>query len=302
MIILAAALAVAGAAYFTVNWWFARGAWKNATNIQRANARIEEARRRDERGRLRDRLTLALARRGYQGELTPAVIAAGYLYVLCALLLRLVGVGGLVGALGALPVATLAAFGILGQLAARRRRLFRRQLLQALTLLAGQIEAGSGPQRALEQIIPSLQDPLGAELAGVMNATVASKDLVGAMRDLYTRYPSRAFAMFVAALEIDKMQGGSLAPALRQAADILDREFSLGEETRAEISQTRGEFFAMLGILALIAVSMIAGGDETAKAAYRSPLGLIGIVGGGAWAGLGVWMMLRLLNKAKGDA
>lgn len=296
---LLVSICVGFAAYALVGWYYAHSALRSMTAIERANAQIADARRKETRPKPKERLQQELARRGYRGDLTPVLAAMTFVYLISILILRALGVGDLVGVAIALPLSLGVAVAGLSQMVTRRRRKFNVQLLQALTLLAAQVEAGNGAQRAIEQIIPSLQDPIRAELAATMDATVASKDLVGAMRDLERRYPSKAFRMFIAALEIDQAKGGRLEPALRQAAATLQRDFDLSKEAQAEISQTKAEFVAIVGIIGLITVSMVVGGGQTARDAYFNPVGLIFVVIALANFGLGIARALKIFAGVK---
>ena len=232
----------------------------------------------------------------------PLFVGATLMYALVMLIMIGLGLNAAVAGVLAVAVCFLTVWGILRAIVERKRRLFRRQLLQALTLMASQIEAGSGPKRALEQIVAQLEDPLGEELGAALAQTVASKDLVGALRDLSVRYPSRAFSMFIAAMEIDEMQGGSLAPALRQAAALLSRDFELVEEAQAELSQTRSEFFIVTGIIGFICVFMFEAGGQAAHDAYTSFIGIVILSIFIANFAFGIFRVLKLLSKAKGKS
>lgn len=301
MTYLILSLCAAFAAYALVGWYYAHSALRNMTAIERANAQIEEAKRKENRPKPKDRLRRELTARGYTGDLTPVLAGMTFLYLVLVLALRMIGLPDLVGVLVALPLSVAAAVFGLNTMVTRRRRKFNQQLLQALTLLAAQVEAGNGAQRAIEQIIPSLQDPLRSELSAAMDATVASKDLVASMRDLEARYSSRAFQMFIAALEIDQAKGGRLEPALRQAAATLQRDFDLSKEAVSEISQTKMEFVSIVGIISVITVTMVLSGGDSSVEAFTNPFGIIVSTVALANFGLGIYRSLKIFGKARGD-
>lgn len=274
-----AAIAAGGAAFFAVSWWIARRSYRSMTAIERANAQIEEDRRRDTRLSWRGRVAEGLATIGYRGSLAPIAVGAGFCYLAIAGLLTLVGFGGLWAALAAAPIAILGAYGGLQSLERRRLNAFNSQLMQALELLAGQLEGGSGIGRALEQILPSLHDPLRREFEATLDKTVAAMPLVEAMQELAERYPSGAMDMFVAALELDRRQSVNLSPAIRQAAAMLRRNFELTSEGRAEIAQTRLEFFIVSAIIGGIIAMLVFSGDPQQQQVYRSGIGLVTVLG-----------------------
>ena len=299
MTILIAAILAGGAAYFAVTSIITKQQLKTMTYIETANAEIAAAKRRKDRVTVKQRIANYAARQGWVGNLPPVIAAGCAAYLLSAVALKIAGVGGIVGAVLAVPVGAVLVMIGSNYMANKRQALFRRQLMTALTLAAAQIESGSGPQRALEQITPNLPNPLGAEFNRALNAAVASKDLIGEFSKLRQRYPSKAIDMFVLAMEISTVQGGSLAPALRQAASGLQREFELVEEANAELAQTKSEFYAIAALILMIGVSTVLGGDASTRAAYTTPIGMAGAVFAGLNYSFGCWRALRIIGKPK---
>jgi len=294
-------LGAAGAAFFLVRGIQGKAALRSMTNLEVLRAERDAATARENRMPARQRANEMLRRNGYDGDLFPVVAAMGFLYLFAIVLLRVIGLAYPYGAFVALPAAVGIAGSVVAVAARRRRRKFNQQLVELLDLLASQVASGHGAHKALTIVVPTMQEPLRAEMSGVLEDYRATKDLVGALTLLAEKYPSRAMAMFVSALEIDRAEGQAIGPALKQAADLLKRDFALAAEANAEISQTRGEFFGVIGILGLIAGKMIFGSGSQAGHAYTSGVGLIVLVVGFANVLFGIWRFLRLLNSARGD-
>jgi Flp pilus assembly protein TadB len=296
---LLAIAAAAGATYFFVMWVWSLNAHRQMTGLERTNAEIEEARRRENRLPVRQRFREYLRVRGYQGSLAPLLLAWAFGYLMVIAVLQLFGVNLLVGLLAGAPVTLLLSFAVLVSFQGRRRRLFNRQLLQLFTMLAAQLEAGSGPTRALEQVLPSLRDPLRGELTKVLESTVAAKPLVEAMHDMAEVWPSRAMSMFISALDLDNETHATLAPALRQAAAIIQRNEELISEAQAELAQTKMEFYIVAGVIGLLAVWLIFSGDAQTRAAFVTPAGFIALmlaVTNYCWGLFRAW---RLFNRVR---
>lgn len=292
------AMAIAGAGYFCWALWYTRKTLYKMTAIERANARINEAKAREQRKPVGERLRLALHRYGFitDLEVSLAVIIIG------ALAITAVFVGiGIPQVLALTMAVPSTVFGVMwfGSIVGSRRQVaFNKQLVQALNLIAAAVEAGNGITRAIESVIPTLNDPLRRELSAAMDAAVASKNIVDPLRDLVERYPSRGLEMLVAALEIDQEKGGKIEPALRQASEALARDFELGAEATAEISQTRSEFFTVIAIMGFIMVGMVGSGGDQVTAAYKSPMGVIaGIILVPNFL-FGVYRAMRMLGRA----
>lgn len=300
-LVVPAAVAFGACVFFIWTWVASRSRYSSATAIERASAEIEDARAREDRPGPRELLRAWLLRKGWYYDLTPLVSLWLLVYVVGGVALSLIGLPTVLTVILALPVSCGVAFISLSRLSDLRRRAFNRQLLQALRQLTGKIEGGVGPQRALEQVTPSLPEPLRGEMTAALEATVASKDLVGALQDLEARFPSRALAMVIAAFEMDRDKGARIEPALRQAGEILEREFELAGETAAELSQTKMEFYGIIGIIGTITLVMLMGGPAIAQQAYHSALGIVILAMFGGWFAVGILRAVRIFNKARGD-
>ena len=291
------ALLVGGTVYFLVNWWVAMREHRRMTEIEKRNAQIEDDKRVKARRNPKEHFVKVLTKYGYKGDIGTALVGMGFLYLVVTVALAIIGINGIVGAIVGLPATAGTSFGVLSWARTRRHLKFNVQLMQALTLLAGQLESGNGPTRALEQIIPSLQDPLRSELTQVLNSTIASQSIVEALGELVERYQSRALAMYIAALSLEG--SGQIAPALRQAANILQRDFELAEEAMAELSQTKAETIGVVCIVVGIAVIVYTGGDAATRAAYVTPVGIMAVVGGAANFFFGIFRAVRIFQKVK---
>ena len=300
MIPLLVAVAGAAAAYFLVSYVLTRASYKRVSQsrVQLAYLAIEDAERSTTaslRDRLADRLTIA----GWYGGFAPIVTAVGFMYAVCVVVMYVVGFNQLLGVVAGIPTCVAVVAMVVMRISTRRQFAFQRQLMPALGMLASQIEAGNGAERALEQILPSLEDPLGAELQEALASTV-TEDLVQALHRVGKRYPSRAYTLFLAALEVDQRQGGELAPALREASSMLQRQFELSEEAQAEVAQAKMEFYIVAGIVGLIAVSMLTSDDDVIRGAYTSTAGIVGLGIGFTLAAWGFYRAMKVLRQAKG--
>lgn len=293
------ALAVGTSAYFLVSYALTKVSYRKVarSRVLMAQMVIAEAEQRRDL-KLLDRLTGRIRLAGWTGGLAPIVTAVGFLYAVCVLLVSLTGINEVVGVVLGIPICIGVVSLVVMRIAFRRQSAFQRQLMPALAMLAAQIETGSGAERALESILPSLEDPLGEELNAALAATV-TMELVESLKEVEKHYPSRAFTLFLAALEIDRLQGGSLAPALREAASMLERQFELTQEAQAELSQAKSEFYGVIVILSLVALPLLTSGDPTIRSAYFSPTGLTALTFVGILAGLGVLRASKIFKMAK---
>lgn len=298
---LLAAISVGATVYFIIGWYSTRKMLRTMTHIERANAVIAEAKRREQSPGLRGWVARQLRTHGYNGDLTPALLAITVGYLGLAVVLQIFGMTGLVGLGVALVTTVFTVLWVLERQTLRRVRMFNRQLLQMLDLLIPQLAQGTGPHRALEKVVSNLQDPLRSEFQLALDASVASKSLVTALQELQERYPSKAFRLFLAALEVDELRGGRLEPALQEAATSLRRDYELSEEALAEVSEARLELFGIIGVIVFIAITMIFSGGPSATNAYTSTLGIIVLGVTGINFIIGVRSSFKLLARARGN-
>lgn len=301
LILIVTALAVGAASYFGFLAVYLRRQYnRGMTAIEKAQAEREEFQRREQLGATYDeRLRNELRRRGYTGEPLPVVVGGALVYLLIIAIGRGLDIPVVVSVLAAVPASIAAALFGLRNLNTRRNRLFNRQFVSALSLLAAQLETGAGLPRAIENVTPSLDEPLRSEFMAV-SAAGAATDITVPLEELRKKYPSRALDMTVSAVRLSATTGGSLAPVLREAANLLRDEFALAEEAVAEISQVRGEFFLIVGIILFIVLSIVSGADSEMRDGLFSPVGIIFLTIGAANFAWGIKRALSYFSDAKG--
>lgn len=297
--IIAAAIAGGGAVFFLMQAWITTSTRKRGGRLAQAYAVLEEESIAESQVSALDRVRFALARKGYTGTLGPIALSLSLIYVLSALALTL-KVAPIIALVLAAPVSAGVVWMFSQRITAKRKLAFDRQLLNALNQLAGIVEAGIGVQRGLEQVALSQPDPLHTELLVAVQRAQVTRDLIGALADLGERYPSRAYNLFLAALEIDQDLGAPAAPALKQAAATLQRDFDLWEEANAEIAQSKMEYYAILALTVAIVLGVIAQQPET-LGMFTSGAGLVFALLGLANAAFGVFRCQSLFRSVSED-
>lgn len=295
------ALAAAATAFFAARWLFDIQAERSKTEIQKRREQIDFERVQAERKTFKERIVDTADTYGWEGGLTLPLAAIGFVYLVTAAGLTLLGIDGVVGIIVAVPASIALVTGAAKAAQTKRRRQFNRQLVQALELFASQLRAGAGPKRSIALVVSSLPEPLQTEMAWVVSQSDTNRSLGDALAELGQRYPSKAMRLFVAAIRIDEIQGAEIAPALEQAADTVRKEFELSSEAQAELAQSRYEFFGILGLMGFILWLLVGNADPTTKAVYTSPTGIMWLTIGAANFAFGIWRVMRILNRARGD-
>ncbi len=93
----------------------------------------------------------------------------------------------------------------------RRCTQFTDQMVDALTILANGIKAGSNPQESMKRVVEIMGNPISQEFAQVLYQMQVGDSFESALNDLGNRIPRPDVQMFVTSINILKETGGNLA-------------------------------------------------------------------------------------------
>lgn len=93
----------------------------------------------------------------------------------------------------------------------KRCNVFVDQMVDALTIMANGIKAGSNPQQSMQSVVDIMANPIKSEFAQVITQTQFGQSFEEALVDLAERVPRQDVVMFVTAINILKETGGNLA-------------------------------------------------------------------------------------------
>lgn len=299
MIWVLVGLAATGTVFFLLSWLHELKRVRSLGYIEARKLEIEERIRKERQGSGRDRLTVWLTDRGYDGDPAPLVMTVTFSYLLISAFLTLLGVGSLLAFIIAVPV--VAATTMLVLEISYRRRVERgtRQIMVVLRNVIGYLGAGSTPQQAFLKAANDIGNPLRADLLNALAGQVGAVGLGSVMAPLAEYYPDPATRLMIAALEVNDDVGAPLIPTLKQAEELIRKKTELSAEAVAEVSQARFEFMGITVVIGVIALMLLFGGGPTAANAYSSPLGIVMLSLGGLNFFFGVYSTLRNLARAK---
>lgn len=93
----------------------------------------------------------------------------------------------------------------------KRCNAFVDQMVDALTIMANGIKAGSNPQESMRRVVEIMNNPIKAEFTQVLQQMQVGDSFEGALNDLGMRIPKADVQMFVTAINILKETGGNLS-------------------------------------------------------------------------------------------
>ena len=286
------------AVYFLISYISSRRSLNSMNYIDVRNAQIEEDLLNERKLSLPKKIEQSLNGFGYSGNYLPLLAGITLLYLITSLFLTIIGVGNIIGVIISLPMSIGLTLITLSTLKKKSIARFERQLLQVLSVVVGYLEAGDVPTMAFYKAIRLVDDPLRGAFEKALASKIGSETLATVIEPLAKDYPSKSMFMLITALKIDDKVGAKLAPALRQAQKILERQFELSEEGKAEIAQAKSEFYAISIILFGIGLFLMVSTGDLTRNAYTSSLGIIVLSIALANYGLGVYRALKIFSKA----
>lgn len=299
--ILGTCLLVGGSAFFAIRWSQIWRVEARKTELQKRREEIDYQTSLSNRQSLGAKIKRVFSDYGWEGDVTPLLMVSGVLYLVMVSVLSIIGIQGVPRAILALPASLLIVGGISASAANKKKRLFNKQLMQALDLFAAQLKSGLSSVRAMEQTLPSLPQPLRGEMAIALEKYRASAKLGDALAEVQERFPSRAMQMLVVSVRIDEERGGRMADALEQAADNVRKDFELGAEAQAELAQEKAQFYGIVLILGIFSYITLIRADENTMKSFTTMPGSAIIFIAAANAVFGIFRTLRVFSKAKGE-
>ena len=299
--ILGTCLLVGGSAFFAIRWSQIWRVEARKTELQKRREEIDYQASLSNRQSLGAKIKRVFSDYGWEGDVTPLLMVSGVLYLVMVSVLSIIGIQGVPRAILALPASLLIVGGISASAANKKKRLFNKQLMQALDLFAAQLKSGLSSVRAMEQTLPSLPQPLRGEMAIALEKYRASAKLGDALAEVQERFPSRAMQMLVVSVRIDEERGGRMADALEQAADNVRKDFELGAEAQAELAQEKAQFYGIVLILGIFSYITLIRADENTMKSFTTMPGSAIIFIAVANAVFGIFRTLRVFSKAKGE-
>jgi tight adherence protein B len=305
--LLVALLALALAAAAQGSWLLLRGSFGEGRTLRRRLARIAagaEPKSGGEASSALDSLIDArlpwLRRRllAARAPFTPIQMLLGSLALsLAFLVLTSLSGAPLLLALAAAGWGGLAApLLLLSWLAERRRQLFRTQLPQTVDLMARSLQAGHPVNTAMLVAAQQMPDPMGPELALVLDEMNYGLGRDAALRKLIQRFPLAELRMLAATLEVTRETGGNVAEVFLKLADTMRAKAQLRRKVLAISAEGRLTFWIVSALPFAVAGAIIAMRPGYYTEVMADPLFLPLMCGPPLLLALGAAMIWRMVN------
>ena len=122
---------------------------------------------------------------------------------------------------------------------AKRAQAFERQLPEALSLIAGSLEAGHTFLRAVEMMVEEIEAPMSEEFERLLSETRLGDPLMDALDRMNERLAIPDLAWVIQALRIQQTVGGKLADLLNTLAEFMRQREEIRREVRVLTAEGR---------------------------------------------------------------
>ena len=223
------------------------------------------------------------------GEFVIVAIVSGVLGSALALLLT----GRPVIAVVALFAMPFLAWRVVLIKVAKRRTAFERQLPEALSLIAGSLEAGHTFLKAIEMMVEESEAPMSEEFERVLSETRLGDPLMDALDRMSLRLGIPDLAWVIQALRIQQSVGGRLAELLTTLAEFMRQREEIRREVKVLTAEGRlsGNILGALPLFFMLIMQILNPGWMTPMFKGWGPAVL---AGAGASVLLGVMIIRKM--------
>jgi tight adherence protein B len=177
----------------------------------------------------------------------------------------------------------------------KRKKAFEEQLPDAISLIAGSLQAGHTFLRAIQMMCQESEPPLSEEFGRVVQETRLGDSVVDAMGRMADRLEIRDLQWIVQAIRIQQSVGGKLADLLYTLGDYIRSRDEIRREVRTLTAEGRASAWMLgaLPVLVLLAVQVL--NPEYMKPMYQG-WGIVWLVGTASSVILGVVVILKMVD------
>jgi len=177
----------------------------------------------------------------------------------------------------------------------KRKKAFEQQLPDAISLIAGSLQAGHTFLRAIQMMCEESTPPLSEEFARVVQETRLGDSLVDALDRMAQRLQIRDLQWIVQAIRIQQTVGGKLADLLYTLGDYIRSRDEIRREVRTLTAEGRASAW-MLGALPILVLLAI----QVVNPVYMEPMyqgwGILWLTGTASSVMLGVGIILKMVK------
>lgn len=163
---------------------------------------------------------------------------------------------GPIGAVLVIAAGSWLPIGALDLLAGKRQALFKSQLPETLTMIAGSLKAGYSLLQAIDMVARETTPPMAAEFQRVLADARLGLPVEQALEKMATRVESLNFDWMIMAVKIQREVGGNLAEVLETLASTIRERDKLVRQIKVLTAEGRLSAIILLILPLFVAASL----------------------------------------------
>lgn len=137
----------------------------------------------------------------------------------------------------------------------RRREKFGQQMSETMSQFSSALKSGMNVPNALGSVAAEMDEPMGEELARIVNETRLGRDLIDGMKDTAERMQSADFMWVTEAVAIQRESGGRLSEILDRVTETISQRNEL--RMKVESLAAEGKASALILMSLPVAVGLL---------------------------------------------
>ena len=199
-------------------------------------------------------------------------------------------------ALGLFVLGGLMPFAYLVILKRRRIAKFKRQLPEALDLMARALKAGHAFTNGMKLAADQFDDPLGPEFAEVLDEINFGVSVPEALRNLAKRIDCPEIKYFVVGVILQRETGGNLAELMGILSYLIREKFKFEGKVRTLSAEGRLSAVILIALPFLIAGWLQFSNPKYLSTLFMDPIGKVMIIGAVLLMIIGIFVMKKMVK------
>ncbi|MTB88886.1 type II secretion system F family protein [Aeromicrobium senzhongii] len=130
----------------------------------------------------------------------------------------------------------------------RRRAKFGLQMSETMSQFSSALKSGMNVPNALGSVAAEMEEPMGEELARIVNETRLGRDLIDGMKDTAARMDSADFLWVTEAVAIQRESGGRLSEILDRVTETIGQRNELRLKVQSLASEGKASAVILMGL------------------------------------------------------
>lgn len=178
----------------------------------------------------------------------------------------------------------------------KRQKKFLEEFGDALEAMVRLLKAGMPVTEAIAMAGREFTGPVGEEMMRIYDAQKIGVSLPDATLEAAERMPITEMQMFATGIAIQSQTGASLSEVLTNLAGVIRARFKLKRKVQALSSEAKASAMIIGSLPFLVGSGLFFINREYINLLFNTTPGIIMVIGGAVWMGIGIMVMKVMIN------